>query len=237
MEEPVYHRPLQTWTSDKTTSQVLKEPPDQKGTASQTSWITPCWRGKPRKMWALRLNPSSVCTWQNKTHIRNILVPQRAAKKKIFNFQPFCPTVKCTELPWELSVWIKMYCVCLGRTRLLGHLSAKLQRYHGACMKCNISASINGWHLHGCNMETLTLGIAFCKVLSPSSRTEGRDCSGLKKNKKPHTSDSQNYFHPTCFSEMLFLHQDEAHAKTRKIMHKLSTSQAYFHLTSVPNKQ
>lgn len=184
-------------------------------------------------MWALKLNPGSVGTWQNKVHNRNFLVPQRAAKKKRFNFQPFCPTVKCIELPWELSVWVKMCCVCLVRTRLLRHLSAKLQRYHGACMKCNISASIYGWHLDRCNMETLTLGIVFCKVLIPSSRTEGRDCSGYKKN----TLASQNYFHPTCFSEMLFLRQDEADAKARKIMHKLSTSQAYFHLTSVPNKQ
>lgn len=153
-------------------------------------------------MWPLRLNPSSVCTWQNKVHNRNILVPLccRAAKKKGVNFQPLCTTVQCTELPWELlSAWVKICCVCLGRTRLLRHLSAKLQRYHRACMKCNISVSINEWHLDRGNMEILTLGEAFSKVLSLSSRTEGRDCSGLK------TSASQSYFHPTCFSEMLLM--------------------------------
>lgn len=112
-----------------------------------------------------------------------ILVPLccRAAKKKGVNFQPLCPTVKCVELSWELlSVWVKICYVCLGRTRLLRHLSAKLQRYDRACMKCNIS-SINGWHLDRCNMATLTLGIVFCNVLNLSSRSEGRDCSGLKK--------------------------------------------------------
>lgn len=137
-----------------------------------------------REMWALRLNPSSVHTWQNKVHNKNILVPLscRAPKKKGLDFQPPCTTVQCIELPWEvLSVRVKICCVCLGRTRLLKHLSAKLQRCHRACMKCNISASINGWHLDRCNMETLTLGIVFCKVLSPSTRTEGRDCSGLKE--------------------------------------------------------
>lgn len=29
VEAPVYHGPLQTWTPDKTTSQVLREPQDQ----------------------------------------------------------------------------------------------------------------------------------------------------------------------------------------------------------------
>lgn len=129
-------------------------------------------------MWPLRLNPSSVYTWQNKVHNRNILMPLccRAAKKKGINFQPLCTTVQGIELTWELlSVWVKICCVHLGRTRLLRHLSAKLWRYHRARMKCNISASINGWHLDRCNRETLTLGIAFSKVLSPSSRMEGRD--------------------------------------------------------------
>lgn len=121
----------------------------------------------------------------------------RAAKKKGINFQPLCTTVQCIELPWELlSGWVKM---CLGRTRLLRHLSAKLQRYHKACMKCSISASKNGWHLDRCNTDT-----GNSLLQSVKSQLQDRGKRLLRFNKK-YTSASQNYFHPTCFSEVLLM--------------------------------
>lgn len=135
-------------------------------------------------MWTLRTNLSPVLTQQDKEHDRNMLLPEvlvplccRAAMIRKVHFPSALRWVALRSLVSMAQEMLSM----LWEDRLLRRLTAKLQRYCRACMKCNISASINGWHLDMSSTEALTLRQAFCKALSPSSRTEGRDCSGLKK--------------------------------------------------------
>lgn len=66
-------------------------------------------------MWPLRLNPSSVCTWQNKAHNGNVLVPLccRAAKRKGDNFQSLYTTVQSLSCPGNS-------CQCGSRSIVLG---------------------------------------------------------------------------------------------------------------------
>lgn len=141
-------------------------------------------------MWTLRMNLSPVLTCHNKEHDGNMLLPGilvplccKAATIRKVHFQSLCTAVQYGELPWQVFVNTAQEMLSvIWEDRLLRHLTAKLQSYYRACMKHSVSASINGWHLDRSTTETLTLRLAFCKVLSPSSRTEGRDCSGLKNN-------------------------------------------------------
>lgn len=140
-----------------------------------------CVGGRGKKMWTLTVNSSSVLTRHSKEHCRNMLLPE--------NLMPLCCRLWESSLP-DPPCWSAVHLVVLRslvsvaqeklrmswEDRLLRHLTAKLQRYYTARMKCNISASLNVWHLDRSSAEALTLRLPFCNVLRPSSRMERRVC-------------------------------------------------------------
>lgn len=161
----------------------------QQGTASSViqAGQEDCVGEGERKMRTLRirmnLNPVLMC--QDKAWWKHAASWDSGATllQREVHFQSLCTAVQYGELPWQVFVNMaqEMPSV-IWEDRLLRHPTAKLQSYYRACMKHNVFTSINGWHLDRSTTETLTLRLAFCKVLSPSSRMEERDCSGLKNN-------------------------------------------------------
>lgn len=178
------------------------------GTASQPGWIRRLWwRGREENVDLKDESMSCANTARQRAQQKHAaawgsgatLLQGSNDKESSFPAPLHRSAVGWVVLRGLVSTAQEMLSV-LWEDRLLRHLAAKPQRYYRACMKCNISASINGWHLDRSGAEALTLRLAFCKALSPSSRKEGRDCSGLKKK---NISANQNYFHPACFSETL----------------------------------
>lgn len=150
------------------------------------------------------------------------LLQSSSDKESSFPAPLHCSAVRWGVLRSLVSMAQEMLST-LWEDRLLRHLTAQLQRYYRACMKCNISASINGWHLDGSSTDALTLRPAFCKALSPSSRMEGRDCSGLKKKKRYQQTKILSTQPATqrCCEWILFWGQEEAHTRNRKMLYKV----------------
>lgn len=151
------------------------------------------------------------------------------------NLMPLCCRLWESSLP-DPPCWSAVHLVVLRslvsvaqeklrmswEDRLLRHLTAKLQRYYTARMKCNISASLNVWHLDRSSAEALTLRLPFCNVLRPSSRMERRVCwvFFFKINHPNKIILTQPASQSCC--GWLFLGRYEAHTRNRKMLHKLT---------------
>lgn len=160
----------------------------KEGTTSQPGWIRKlCWREREENVdlkdesesWA---NMARQITQEKHTAAwgSGATLLQSSNDKE----SSFAASLHRGAVPWvALRSFVSMaqeLLSMLWEDRLLGHLTAKLQRYYRACTKCNISASINGWHLDRSTAETLTPRLlAFCKV--PQLRDGGKTLLRFEK--------------------------------------------------------
>ena len=129
-----YSRSLKTW---------LKE-----GAASQPGWVRRlCWRGREENV-DLKDESESCANiarqraWQKHAAAwgsGGTLLQSSNDKESSFPAPLHCSAVRWVALRSLVSMAQEMLRM-LWEDRLLRHLTAKLQRYYRACMKCNISA-------------------------------------------------------------------------------------------------